>query len=448
MFEIKRSARSMAMIPAAATAIVALVASISFLSVFLRNDGAVDLEKHRDVIIPDTAVPTTIALDEGIPGIVRSTGVGTKCLLGKNAAEHRVNMWKRRCCQLKMSRPGRSDALQINIHELIKHKLDEVRMKLENEQDVKKMFELVDHIGQLEKADDACQKLNCEAVIEYRKNSAKDWRIIGIRRRSGQQLRLCDYLNAVVPLNSIQEKRIDILSSLQCAGVVNTLLCKRTNVTCSSPETSRHGDFGDGNGNTVNGSNNIGEDGGEYWIASRSPAYKAINHFRELLNRIQGRSLGTNSGSAALDKSRIPSDNLEAIELEIAKRHLVEPTLQQIRECMRVTGNNRYYGELYSIWARCTSGKLPQFTWQQEQKLCTMFNMVQNAYAKCKPKGRKNFLSYTYTLFKLCELLEYDALLPLISLLKSDEKLRVHDSVWKDVCGSLHWQFIATVRNQ
>jgi hypothetical protein len=283
------------------------------------------------------------------------------------------------------------------------------------------------------------------AVKIYKDNRHRPWKVINIPRNAGRQLRLSDYKNAIVEGGNIQEKKIDVLSQLQCEGLVNTLLLKRNNSVHDSPETSIHDDFDDGNGNTVNGANNGDEV--PQWLPVRSPAYKAINHFRELLNRIQGRSLCTVTNGCR-ERTRIPPESIEAIQSELSKRRLNMPTLHQVRECMRVTGNNRYYGELYSLWAKANGRTLPQFTWQQEQKLCSMFTMVQNAYAKCKPKGRKNFLSYTYTLFKLCELLEYDSLLSLISLLKSDEKLRTHDTVWREICTELRWEYIPTVRHQ
>ena len=62
-----------------------------------------------------------------------------------------------------------------------------------------------------------------------------------------------------------------------------------------------------------------------------------------------------------------------------------------------------------------------------------MFEKIQIPFEKHRPsvnQKRKNFLSYSYTLFKLSELLGQDQLLPHLSLLKSREKLYEQDKLW------------------
>ena len=58
---------------------------------------------------------------------------------------------------------------------------------------------------------------------------------------------------------------------------------------------------------------------------------------------------------------------------------------------------------------------------------------------------RKNFLSYSYVLFKFCELLGEDEYLQYFPLLKSKEKLYQQDLIWKKICTDLLWEFIPTV---
>ena len=57
-----------------------------------------------------------------------------------------------------------------------------------------------------------------------------------------------------------------------------------------------------------------------------------------------------------------------------------------------------------------------------EELLRSMFREIQPAFSKHCPKDRKNFLSYSYVLYKFCELLELDDLLPNFNLLKSLSK--------------------------
>ena len=59
-----------------------------------------------------------------------------------------------------------------------------------------------------------------------------------------------------------------------------------------------------------------------------------------------------------------------------------------------------------------------------------------------KPKGRKNIISYSYIIYKFCELLELDHLLPFFPLLKSHKKLMEHDVFGKNAVNILDGNFI------
>jgi hypothetical protein len=74
-----------------------------------------------------------------------------------------------------------------------------------------------------------------------------------------------------------------------------------------------------------------------------------------------------------------------------------------------------------------------------------MFKEIQGPFLKHCPKNRKNFLSYSYVLFKFCQLLDKDEFLPHFSLLKSREKLHVQDQIWKKICVDVNWEFIQSI---
>lgn len=74
-----------------------------------------------------------------------------------------------------------------------------------------------------------------------------------------------------------------------------------------------------------------------------------------------------------------------------------------------------------------------------------MFRDVQEPFNIHCPESRKNFLSYSYVLYKFCELLGEDDFLPCFPLLKSKEKLYQQDVIWKKICNELKWEFISTV---
>ena len=74
-----------------------------------------------------------------------------------------------------------------------------------------------------------------------------------------------------------------------------------------------------------------------------------------------------------------------------------------------------------------------------------MFNDIQIPFAKYCPTERRNFLSYSYILYKFFELLELDEYLRCFQLLKSRTKLHRQDEIWKNICKDLNWQFIKSL---
>jgi hypothetical protein len=80
-----------------------------------------------------------------------------------------------------------------------------------------------------------------------------------------------------------------------------------------------------------------------------------------------------------------------------------------------------------------------------EEKLRTMFKQIQPAFLKHCPKDRKNFLSYSYVLYKFFQLLGMDEYLRYFPLLKSREKIFAQEVIWRAICKELHWEFIPSV---
>jgi hypothetical protein len=70
-----------------------------------------------------------------------------------------------------------------------------------------------------------------------------------------------------------------------------------------------------------------------------------------------------------------------------------------------------------------------------------MFNKIQDPFTNHCPKDRKNFLSYSYTLYKFFELLDKHEYLIYFPLLKSREKLFEQEKIWMLICKDLGWEF-------
>jgi predicted nucleic acid-binding Zn-ribbon protein len=164
-------------------------------------------------------------------------------------------------------------------------------------------------------------------------------------------------------------------------------------------------------------------------------AYKRINHFNELLAQFQAK------GSA-----EIPQESLDMIVAELKKQRITDfKTIKYrtMREILRKLKLNRSYDHIPYIIARLNGSIAPVMDRETEEKLRHMFKEIQPSFQKHCPKNRRNFLSYSYVLYKFCELLGLDEFLSSFPLLKNRDKLYQQSKVWQAICQDMCWEFIA-----
>ncbi|KAJ3059753.1 hypothetical protein HK102_009833 [Quaeritorhiza haematococci] len=116
-----------------------------------------------------------------------------------------------------------------------------------------------------------------------------------------------------------------------------------------------------------------------------------------------------------------------------------------MRLYLKKLGFNKYYEHIpFLLTSIC--GKPPiVIPGHIEHKLKRMFDQIQEPFEKTKPKNRKNFLSYSYVIHKFCQLLGLTEYLYLFPLLKSSEKLRAQDLMWKNICHELQWEYMPSI---
>jgi predicted nucleic acid-binding Zn-ribbon protein len=166
-------------------------------------------------------------------------------------------------------------------------------------------------------------------------------------------------------------------------------------------------------------------------------AYKRINHFNEWLAQFQ-----------AKESTEIPPEVYDAILAELKKERIMDfRTLKQskVREILKKLKYNKYYEHVPHIMNRLNGQTAPVMSREIEEKLRYMFKEIQPSFQKNCPKERSNFLSYSYVLYKFCELLELDEYLTSFPLLKNRDKLYVQDKIWELICKDLSWQFIKSL---
>ena len=166
-------------------------------------------------------------------------------------------------------------------------------------------------------------------------------------------------------------------------------------------------------------------------------SYKRENHFNEWLSQFQAQEMTT-----------IPEEVMDQLRSELKKmkiKKLDEITHTKIRSLLKKLRMNKYYEHVPYITNILNGIKAPNMPQELEERLRIMFKDIQKPFDDNCPTERKNFLSYSYVLYKFCELLGEDQYLQYFPLLKSKEKLYQQDVIWKKICNDLHWEYIPTI---
>jgi len=166
-------------------------------------------------------------------------------------------------------------------------------------------------------------------------------------------------------------------------------------------------------------------------------SYKRENHFNEWLSQFQAQEMTT-----------IPPEVIEQLRAELKKikiKNLEDITHAKVRGLLKKLRLNKYYEHVPYITNILSGIKPPNMPQELEEYLRIMFKDIQKPFDENCPTERKNFLSYSYVLYKFCELLGEDDYLQYFPLLKSKEKLYQQDVIWKKICHDLKWEFIPTV---
>jgi rubrerythrin len=166
-------------------------------------------------------------------------------------------------------------------------------------------------------------------------------------------------------------------------------------------------------------------------------AYKRINHLRELLAQLQ-----------AKERSEIPHEVIAKMQAEFRKARVVsvnEVTQTKVKMYLKKLNLNKFYEHARQI-TNILSGKPPPIiSGELYETLVNMFHDIQEPFEEVCPKNRKNFFSYSYILYKFCELLGEIDMMELFPLLKSREKLYQQDCIWRDICKITGWVFHKSV---
>ena len=139
---------------------------------------------------------------------------------------------------------------------------------------------------------------------------------------------------------------------------------------------------------------------------------------------------------------------IELIKLELKKNRIkiIDYTqIDKIKKILKKLKLNDYYEHIAYIISKITGKHAPCINRETEETLKKMFDKIQEPFERHCPKDRINFLSYSYVLHKFFQLLGFDEFVLSFPLLKSRQKLRIQDEIWKKICADCGWEFYPSV---
>ena len=169
-------------------------------------------------------------------------------------------------------------------------------------------------------------------------------------------------------------------------------------------------------------------------------SYVKESHLSEWLDRFQSK-----------ENKATPVEVLDIIKNELNKQRIFdysELTEEKVKSILKSLKLNEYYDNVITIINRLSNRPAFVLTPEIDLKIKKMFSQIQYPFQLYKPKGRKNFLSYSYFLNKFFLILKLPEFSKYFRLLKSDDKLRQQDEIFvkivehmKQIDTSVDWYF-------
>lgn len=172
--------------------------------------------------------------------------------------------------------------------------------------------------------------------------------------------------------------------------------------------------------------------------------YEKETHLLDWIRRFQ-----------AKENRVIPQNVIDLVILEAKKDRVIDLanlSEDKVKKYLKKLKLNDFYDNVISIINRINGRSPFTLTAEIEEKIKTMFHQIQEPFERHKPKNRKNFLSYSYTLHKMFQILGLHEFSKYFPLLKSPEKLRQQDDIFKKIVAemaekdkSINWVFYPSI---
>ena len=264
---------------------------------------------------------------------------------------------------------------------------------------------------------------------------------IVLENREGELLNLNELSEEIsLELNEINAKKVDLveeyLLKFEPDNKMPKMTIKRESLICSDCNVS----FDVANSflvcpicgickNTVEQSNELSYKEKQDYDYRPQFTYDKRSHLEDWLRRFQNK-----------EARAIPQDVLDKVILEAKKERISDLnalTEEKVKRYLKKLNLNDYYDNVIGIITRLNGRPPFKLTQEIEEKIKKMFQQIQDPYEKFKPPSRKNFLSYSYTLCKFFQILNLHEFAKYFPLLKSNDKLRQQDDIFKKIVGHM-----------
>lgn len=158
--------------------------------------------------------------------------------------------------------------------------------------------------------------------------------------------------------------------------------------------------------------------------------YKKLNHFKERMNQFQSK-----------ESINIPEEVYNIIRAELTQKKipLKSLTFERVKRILKKYKLNKYYEHVYSITSKITGIHPPLLTKEIEDEMCRRFMIVEELFEIFKPRGRTNFLNYSFLINKLFLSLNLPNYAAHFGFLKSKEKQQLHEKLWSKISTAAGW---------
>ena len=141
----------------------------------------------------------------------------------------------------------------------------------------------------------------------------------------------------------------------------------------------------------------------------------------------------------------VPDDVMETIrdevhdETNILYKYTIPITIPILECILKRNKMMKYKTSIYFIYFKLKSQPLPYITITEKDMMLNMFNVVSNIYDKYKPKGRKSFLNYYFTLKKILIVLGKNDYAKYIPQLKTKSIQKELERIWELITKDPEW---------